>query len=55
MGYKVLGFIVWKGAKMYLGRRFGPHAGMKGVVAGAGLALATTALVVGLRRLTSGD
>ena len=55
MGYKILGFIVWKGAKIYLGRRFGPHAGVKGIAAGGALALATTALVLGVRHLTSDD
>jgi hypothetical protein len=55
MGYKLLGFVVWKGAKLYLGRRFGPHAGIKAAAAGGLLALATTALVLGLRHLTSGD
>jgi hypothetical protein len=55
MGYKILGFVVWKGAKMYLGRRFGPHAGVKALAASGGLALATTAAVLAVRHLTSGD
>jgi hypothetical protein len=55
MGYKILGFVVWKGAKLYLGRRYGPNAGLKGLAASGGLLLATTAVVVGVRRLTSGE
>jgi hypothetical protein len=55
MGYKLLGFIVWKGAKLYLGRRFGPRTGAKALAAGGALALVTAAVVLGLRRLTNGD
>ena len=55
MGYKLLGWVVWKGAKLYLGRRFGPHAGVKALAAGGGVALVTTALALALRRLTNGD
>ena len=33
MGYKLLGFVVWKGAKWYLGRRVGSHAGTKAAAA----------------------
>jgi hypothetical protein len=55
MGYKLLGFVVWKGAKLYLGRRFGPHTGMKALAAGGGLGLLTTAVVLALRRITAGD
>jgi hypothetical protein len=32
MGYKVLGFVVWQGAKWYVHRRF-PHAGRKVAIA----------------------
>jgi hypothetical protein len=55
MGYKLLGFVVWKGAKVYLARRFGPHPGRKALAAGGGLALVTTALVLGVRRLTADE
>jgi hypothetical protein len=55
MGYKLLGFVVWKGTKFYLGRRFGPRAGLKALAAGGGAALATTAVVLAVRRLTSAD
>jgi hypothetical protein len=51
MGYKLLGFLVWKGAKLYLGRRLGRRSGFKALAAGGGAALLTTALVLGLRRL----
>ena len=55
MGYKLLGFVVWKGVKLYLGRRLGPHAGAKALAAGGGLLLVTTAAVLGVRRLTADD
>jgi hypothetical protein len=55
MGYKLLGFVVWKGAKLYVGRRLGPHAGAKALAAGGGFALLTTALVLGVRRLTADE
>ena len=55
MGYKLLGFLVWKGAKLYLGRRLGSHAGAKALAAGGGFALLTTAVVLGVRHLTSDD
>jgi hypothetical protein len=55
MGYKLLGFVVWKGAKRYLSRRLGPHAGAKALAAGGGLALVSTAVVLGLRHLASDD
>jgi hypothetical protein len=32
MGYKVLGFVVWQGAKLYLGRKV-PPAGRKAAIA----------------------
>jgi hypothetical protein len=34
MGYKVLGFAVWQGAKWYLRRKF-PNSGRKLAIAGA--------------------
>lgn len=40
MGYKLLGIVVWKGARWYLGRRFGPRLGAKAAVVGGALALA---------------
>ena len=50
MGYKLLGFVVWKGAKWYLGRRVGPHARAKAALAGGALALGAGALAVALKR-----
>jgi hypothetical protein len=53
MGYKLLGFVVWKGAKWYLGRRVGPRPKAKAAIAGGALALtATAALAVALKRGT---
>jgi hypothetical protein len=54
MGYKLLGFFVWKGARWYLGRRVGPNPRTKAAVAGGALALGAGALVLLLRR-GSGD
>ena len=50
MGYKLLGFVVWKGAKWYLGRRVGPKPKAKAAIAGGALALTATALAVALKR-----
>jgi hypothetical protein len=50
MGYKLLGFAVWKGAKWYVGRRVGPHARLKALAAGGLLALAAGGIAVALRR-----
>ncbi|HUE25737.1 MAG TPA: hypothetical protein VMP89_03115 [Solirubrobacteraceae bacterium] len=33
MGYKVLGFVVWQGGKLFLRQRF-PHAGRNLAIAG---------------------
>jgi hypothetical protein len=55
MGYKLLGFLVWRGAKWYLGRRLGPHAAAKTLAAGGGAALAAAAIVFAARRLASGQ
>jgi hypothetical protein len=50
MGYKLLGFVVWKGAKWYLGRRVGPKPGAKAAIAGGALALTAGALAVAVKR-----
>jgi hypothetical protein len=50
MGYKLLGFVVWKGAKWYLGRRVGSGSKTKLAVAGGALALSAGAAVLLLRR-----
>jgi hypothetical protein len=51
MGYKLLGFAVWKGAKWYVGRRFGPKAGLKAAVAGGVLVAGAGAAALLLRRV----
>jgi hypothetical protein len=52
MGYKVLGFAVWQGAKWYLRRKF-PGAGRKLAIAGAAGAVLAGGAAIALRR--SGD
>ncbi len=52
MGYKLLGFAVWQGAKWYLRRKF-PDAGRKLAIAGAASALLAGGAAIALRR--SGD
>lgn len=52
MGYKVLGFAVWRGVKWYMRRRVGVRG--KAAVAGVGAAIVAGALVAG-RRSTSSD
>jgi hypothetical protein len=51
-GYQALGFVVWKGAKWYLRRRFGDAP--RKVAAGGLVALVLAALVLGARRASSG-
>ena len=46
MGYKVLGFAVWQGAKWYFGRRL-PGVRGKVAIAGVGVAFVAGALVAG--------
>ena len=50
MGYKLLGFVVWKGAKWYLGRRVGPKPRTKATIAGGAVALTAVALAVAVKR-----
>jgi hypothetical protein len=45
MGYKLLGFVVWKGGKWYLHRRLGVVASRKSVAAGV-VGAAIVALVL---------
>ena len=49
MGYKLLGFVVWQGAKWYLRRKF-PDAGRKLAIAGTAGALLIGGAAVALRR-----
>ncbi len=50
MFYKLLGMAVWNGAKWYLGRRFGPNAGVKALAAGGAVALGVAAATVLVKR-----
>ena len=50
MGYKLLGFVVWQGSKLYLRRRL-PGAGRKLAIAGA----AGAAIVAGAAVLHRGS
>ena len=52
MGYKLLGFVVWRGAKWYLGRRLGALTATRRLAVAGGLAAAAAAvlLAVGARR-----
>jgi hypothetical protein len=50
MGYKLLGFVVWKAAKLYLARRVGGSGRSKALAAGGALALGAAAVAVALRR-----
>jgi hypothetical protein len=53
MGYKVLGFVVWQGGRLFLRKRF-PHAQRNLAIAGgAGVVLA--AVAVGAARQRSSD
>jgi hypothetical protein len=46
MGYKLLGYVVWKGAKWYLGRRVGSPGRTKAALAGGAVLLAAGAVVL---------
>ena len=50
LGYQLLGFAVWKGAKWYLHRRYGDTP--RRVALGALLGLVLAALILGGRRLS---
>jgi hypothetical protein len=56
MGYRLLGLVVWKGAKWYLGRRIGSSGSgrAKAAMAAGALAVAAGVLLFGLKR-GSGD
>ena len=53
MGYKVLGFVVWHGAKSYLGRRYS-GVPAKAAIVGAGAAILAGVVLAG-RRATGHD
>jgi hypothetical protein len=50
VGYKLLGYVVWRGAKWYLRRRYGGVGRKLAVAAGAGLLLGGAAAAVAARR-----
>lgn len=52
MGYRVLGFTVWKGAKWYVRRRYG--SAPRKLAAGAAVAAAVAGLIAAQRRGVSG-
>jgi hypothetical protein len=46
MGYRFLGFVVWRGAKWYLGRRVGALTTTRKVLLAGALAAAAVAVLV---------
>jgi hypothetical protein len=48
MGYRILGFVVWKGARLYLRRRYGDKP--RKIAAGAIVAVAVGGIIVAQRR-----
>ena len=53
MLYKLLGMLVWNGAKFMLRRKYGPTYAPKPLVAGAVIALVAGAAVLAARRESS--
>jgi hypothetical protein len=53
MFYKLLGMVVWNGAKFMLRRKYGPTYAPKPLVAGAVIALVAGAAVLAARRESS--
>lgn len=55
MGYKLLGYAVWRGAKWYLRRRF-PHARRNlAIASGAGMLVAGGAAAYAVQRRANGS
>ena len=54
MGYKLLGMVVWKGAKVFLRRRYGSVMAPKPVLAG-GLLLVIVGVVLAAHKRTGSD
>jgi hypothetical protein len=50
MGYRLLGFVVWKGLKFFLRRRYGHLVPSRKVALAGVAALAIGGLIVALRR-----
>jgi hypothetical protein len=53
MRYKLLGYAVWKGARWYVGRRYGRLIPSRRVMAGALVVSAVSALVIAATRRES--
>jgi hypothetical protein len=53
MFYKLLGMVVWNGAKFFLRRKYGPTYAPKPVLAGAVIAVVAGAAVLAARRESS--
>ena len=53
MRYKLLGFAVWKGARWYLGRRFGHLVPSRRIATGALVVTVVSALVIAATRRES--
>jgi hypothetical protein len=54
MGYKLLGWATWNGAKWFLRRKYGPAMVPVPVLAGA-VVLAAVGVALGVRRSTGDD
>ena len=53
MFYKLLGMVVWKGAKFFLRRKYGPTYAPKPVLAGAVVAVVAGVALLAARRESS--
>ncbi len=53
MRYKILGYAVWKGARWYVGRRYGRLIPSRRVLAGALVVTAVSAMAVAATRRES--
>jgi hypothetical protein len=53
MFYKMLGMVVWNGAKFFLRRKYGPTYAPKPVLAGAVIAVVAAVAVLAARRESS--
>jgi hypothetical protein len=54
MGYKLLGMVVWRGARWYMHRRY-PNAARNAAIAGVGAAVVIGGVVAGVKAARSGD
>lgn len=54
MGYKILGFLVWQGGRMYLRRRFTGFK-RKAIVAGLGAVVVAGVVAAGRQAASSSD